>query len=208
MSQEKKKEQTQSGEVDSQEDFIKKLKHKHKVDQVISITLDDGEGGELVGYFKLPGFPEAAGYYAQATDQTKILRAGRMLLTTCFLEGDRSLVDDDDNVISTIQQIGELLPQKEVEVKEEEEKASDGKKIFKVIDEDKKVFRFKKPDFDSIGVYIGNVEADPVMSTYKLLYNCKYDGDESILNDPFKVVAVGRHVDEIINVKTSRAVKF
>lgn len=90
---------------------IKELQESRKIKHVFAIVVEGEEGDEkplYIGYFRRPSLAHFSQYMSFV--QKDIVQAAKMLASNTFVDGDRSLVDDDDLFIyGTFQKLTTLM---------------------------------------------------------------------------------------------------
>lgn len=88
-----------------------KIKAKYKVRKVYVITVQ-GEAGdskaEYQAWIRRPDLKEFS-MFTTMVAKNEVILGGKTVLNTCFLEGDREIVDDDDIFLGAVNQLEELM---------------------------------------------------------------------------------------------------
>ena len=87
-----------------------KIKSKHKVKSVyyISVKGEDGdEKEEYVGWLKRPDLKVMSAFTSSV--QKDLVMAIKMVVNSCWLEGDSEIKDDDDVFLGAMSQVQEIM---------------------------------------------------------------------------------------------------
>ncbi len=79
---------------------VEELKKEHDLKKVIPMIVENEDGGVKVVYMKHPSFGDFSKF--QTMGKSNEMLALRQLARDCFLDGDRSEIDDDQKFMTGI----------------------------------------------------------------------------------------------------------
>lgn len=91
------------------------LKRKHKVKEVFEISVEMGEGDTATGYIKKPDRKVMGA--AMSHFQSNPLKANEIILNSCWLDGDRRILEDDDAFMAAGVVLEQVIQIRQAEIK-------------------------------------------------------------------------------------------
>lgn len=138
--------------------------------------------------------PDEYSAYSTLSAKEQILEAAQFIYDATYLEGDREVFEDLDNLVSVLRYVPEVLNPFETSSTVE-----DGKIIFEV---DGKKATFRKPVLSEVSRYLAASRRNGFDATKELVRKCMVEGDTELLGDVY-AIATCEVIDELVTVKIS-----
>jgi len=122
------------------------------------------------------------------------LKGIEYMMQTCFLGGDKEIINESDLFLSAASVVEELFETKEAILKKLDNKTFEVKI-------DKYSCILKKPSVSDLSIIMGLAESDPIKSNEKLLESCWVSGDDVIKTEDELFFGVSSVIGDIIKIR-------